>query len=226
MLGSRAGLLGLAQIQQNRFALSELPGKTLVTSFEQPSGKMETNILNTLISGEPLTVERKFRESIDFTPKAKVLWAMNERPKPKSVNDGLFRRLAVIPFSEIPEDKRDKSYKEAVKTEGSGILNWALEGLDRLNKRGRFLIPQTVQDATANYRNAIDIPAKFVMGMCVQGPDYNEQSSILYNAYKKWCDENGHKPLSITAIAEDWKRLGFESYPSNGRNRWRGVQLK
>ena len=226
MLGSRAGLLGLAQIQKNRFALSQLPGKTLVTSFEQPSGMMETNILNTLISGEPLTVDRKYREPIDFTPKVKVLWAMNERPQTKSANDGLFRRLAVIPFSAIPEEKRDKSYKEAVKTEGSGILNWALDGLERLNKRGRFIIPQTVQDATANYKSMIDTPAKFIKEMCALDPEYNEQSSILYNAFKEWCDENGHEPISITAIAEDWKRLGFESYDSNGRRRWRGVQLK
>ena len=120
----------------------------------------------------------------------------------------------------------DRIYRKNVTLTGSGILNWALDGLDRLNKQGKFTITKNVRNATANYKKMADIPAKFVNDMCVLAPDYSEQSSILYGAYKEWCDRNGHKSISITAIAEDWRRLGFERYGSGGQNRWRGVQLK
>jgi phage/plasmid-associated DNA primase len=36
MLGKRAGLLGLADVQRSRFALADLPGKTLVAAAESP----------------------------------------------------------------------------------------------------------------------------------------------------------------------------------------------
>lgn len=94
------------------------------------------------------------------------------------------------------------------------------------NQRGHFKIPPVVQNATSNYKSIIDVPGRYVYEMCVKSPDFSEQSSMLYNAYREWCEKNGHKPLSITAIAEDWKRLGFEKYSSKGKNRWRGVQLK
>ncbi len=46
MLGHRAGLLGLAEIERNRFALADLPGKTLVAASEQPSSYLaSTNVL-------------------------------------------------------------------------------------------------------------------------------------------------------------------------------------
>jgi putative DNA primase/helicase len=60
MLGARAGLLSLADVERNRFALAGLPGKTLMVSTEQPSDYIASGaLLNGLISGEPVTVDRK-----------------------------------------------------------------------------------------------------------------------------------------------------------------------
>jgi len=53
MLGTRAGILGLADIERSKFALSNLPGKTLVWSAEQPDSFISLSyILNQIISGE------------------------------------------------------------------------------------------------------------------------------------------------------------------------------
>src|ERR671913_1090273 len=94
MLGPRAGLLGLSEIQRNRFALADVPGKTLLTATEQPAGYMKASyVLNALISGDKLKVEEKFKPAYDVYPRAKVLWAMNELPRVPSANDGLFRRV-------------------------------------------------------------------------------------------------------------------------------------
>jgi hypothetical protein len=37
MLGDKHGVLGLGEIESSRFALSRIPGKTLLVSTEQPS---------------------------------------------------------------------------------------------------------------------------------------------------------------------------------------------
>lgn len=227
MLGPRSGTINLADIENNSFSLSEIPGKTLLTSFEQPTKKyLATDILNRLISGESVTVNRKFRDPINITSIAKVMWAMNELPVITSANNGLLRRVKVIRFPLLLEDKRDRTLKDQVKKEGPGILNWALDGLDRLNKRGDFAPPNKVLEATNNFKENVDIPALFLEEMCEVGTEYSQKASELYAPYKEWCNANGFKPQSITAIAEEWRRLGLESYPSNGCRKWQGVRIK
>jgi len=232
MLESRAGLLNLVDIERNRFALANLPGKTLVVATEQPESYIaSTHTLNAIISGEPITVDRKFRDAITITPRCKIAWAMNELPRVSAPNNGLFRRVKVVEFPAIPTDKQKHELKEAIQGEGAGILNWALAGLTRLRARGRFAIPAEVTAATENFRQINDIPAAFVAECCVTGNDsegnpYKVQSSLLYNRYRQWCNDTGHKPQSSTSIAEDWKQLGFERYRSMGKTRWRGVGLE
>lgn len=80
-LGARTGILGLADLERSQFALANVAGKTLMTATEQPSSYLaSTNVLNALISGETIQVERKFRDPYEITPRAKLAWAMNELP--------------------------------------------------------------------------------------------------------------------------------------------------
>lgn len=226
MLGPKAGVLGLADVERNRFALASLPGKTLLVSSEQPGDFMSsTHILNALISGEPVTIDRKFRDAILVTPRAKVCWAMNDFPRVSDGNNGIFRRVKVVRLPAVPEAQRRPELKAAIAKEGAGILNWALAGLRRLRQRGRFEVPTAVSEATHDFVMQNDIPANFVAECCLTGPDYRASSSQLYNVYRGWALETGHKPQSSTSIAGEWRRMGFEKYLANGRVFWRGVGL-
>ncbi len=226
MLGHRAGVLGLADLERSRFTLADLPGKTLVVASEQPSSYLaSTNTLNAIISGEPLQVERKYRDPVTVVPRAKVCWAMNELPRVADANSGLFRRVKVVAFPELPEDQRDPEVKRLIETEGAGILNWALEGLHRLTERGYFEIPEGVQEATTQFRTNNDVPALFVEDRCIKGSGFEVQASKLYREYRFWCEENGHRPLSSTRVADDWRRLGFERERTRAGTIYRGLQL-
>lgn len=226
MLGHRAGILGLADLERSRFTLADLPGKTLVVASEQPSSYLaSTNTLNAIISGEPLQVERKYRDPVTIIPRTKVCWAMNELPRVADANSGLFRRVKVVGFPELPEDRRDPEIKRQIETEGAGILNWALEGLHRLNRRGHFEIPQGIQDATTQFRQNNDVPALFVEDRCVKGLTFEVQASKLYREYKWWCEENGHRPQSSTRLADDWQRLGFERKRTMSGTVYQGLRL-
>jgi putative DNA primase/helicase len=226
MLGHRAGVLGLADLERSRFTLADLPGKTLVVASEQPSSYLaSTNTLNAIISGEPLQVERKYRDPTTIIPRAKVCWAMNELPRVADANSGLFRRVKVVGFPKLPEDEQDPKIKHAIEQEGAGILNWALEGLHRLNQRGHFEVPQGVLDATARFRESNDVPALFIEGRCIKGPDFEVPAARLYREYKYWCEENGHRPQSSTRVADDWQRLGFERKRTMSGTVYLGLQL-
>lgn len=225
----RHGILGLAQIERSRFALANLPGKTLVTSFEQPDTFITaSHVLNSIISGEQIPVEQKFKDEILITPRAKILWAMNELPRVNNANNGIMRRVKIIEFPTLLDTERNVDLKEIIKCEGAGILNWALQGLDRLRARGRFDPPQSVIDATKNYQDKNDIPKLFLeeVGALIDllDPHVRTRAQDLYDAYNNWCKSTNHKPMSSTRLAEEWKRLGFERVTIKGVRYWVGVE--
>jgi putative DNA primase/helicase len=226
MLGRRAGVVGLADIERSRFALASLPGKTLIVATEQPASFIQSShILNALISGEPLQIERKFKDPYLIVPHAKLCWAMNELPRISNANSGLFRRVKVVEFPPILPDQRDPSIKEQIRAEGAGILNWALVGLERLQERERFLVPTAVADATAHFVATNDVTALFIADRCEQGAAFEVGAGALYKQYRYWCEDNGHKPASSTRMAEEWRRLGFESRHTKTGNVWAGLRL-
>jgi len=226
MLGHRAGILGLADLERSRFTLADLPGKTLVVASEQPSSYLaSTNTLNAIISGEPIQVERKYRDPFTVIPHAKVCWAMNELPRVADANSGLFRRVKVVTFPALAENERDPKIKHAIEQEGAGILNWALEGLWRLKKRGHFEVPAGVEDATKQFRENNDVPALFIDDRCVRGTDSEVPAAKLYREYKYWCEENGHRPQSSTRVAADWQRLGFERKRTMSGTVYQGLRV-
>jgi putative DNA primase/helicase len=227
MLGVRHGVLGLAEIEKSRFALAKLEGKTLVTAAEQPAGYVRSHhILNALISGEPVQIERKHKDPYDIVPRAKICWAMNELPKIPPGAEGLFRRVEVVTFKAVPENERDPTLKEGIKGEGAGVLNWALKGLRRLRARGVFDVPKEISDNTARFRKHNDVVALFVEERCNKGKGSTVKSSELYSAYKQWCDVTNHKAKSSSTITQDWERLGFTKVERKDANYWKGLGLK
>lgn len=223
-LSDRWVTLGLADIEVNQFRLADLPGKTLAVAAEQPSGHLKSQaIINHLISGETIKIERKFKDAYDFTPQVKLLWAMNELPISTETTGGLFRRVSIVRFPKLNVEP-DPTLKERIKGEGAGILNWCLDGLDRLNARGKFEIPVEIAQATAEFKDAGDAEKAFVDEELDRDPEGVIDSRDLYNLYTAWCKKSGHKPKSMMRIREDWERLGLVYERSRNRRFYRGVR--
>lgn len=138
--GNRVTTFSIANLEA-RFGLSHLSGKTLAIAAEQPASVRQVQVLNQLISGEGVVVDRKYRDPFELFCRAKFLWAMNELPDIPSSGVGLTRRVVVIRFPPIDESKRDENIKRQVKLSGQAIFNWALDGLERLQARGHFVRP-------------------------------------------------------------------------------------
>lgn len=227
MLGGRSGLLGLNEVERSRFGLGQVAGKTLLVSSEQPSAYLTaTHVVNAMVSGEPITVERKFKDPVTMRPYAKILWSMNELPRVGDAGNGLFRRVRVVKFAARAEADRDPGVKERIAAEGPGILNWALIGLQRLLSRGGFDVPAAVREATAEFQHGNDTPAVFLAECCTLDKNSATKSSDLYAEYAAWCARNGHKAQSSTSMAREWERLGLQREKRSGANYWSGVYIK
>jgi putative DNA primase/helicase len=227
MTGPKCCQIGLKEIERSRFALTNLPGRTVAVSTEQPTGNItSSDLLNKIISGEPIIVDRKFKDPVEIYPRAKVIWGMNELPRIPSGKNGLFRRVKLLECPVIPMENQDPQVKEQIKIEGAGILNWALDGLDRLRNRGCFEIPESVKRAINDFKTSNDVSLQFIADECILDGSFSVQAMDLYRRYRIWCENNGHRPFSSTRMAGIWIDRGLERYEKNGCRFYRGIGLK
>ncbi len=153
------------------------------------------------------------REEINFLPTHKLAIAGNHKPEIQDSSYGMWRRIQLVGFEvTIPEKKRDGRLFEKLKAEGPGILNWMLDGLQAWRKTG-LQPPKSVQAATAAYRDEQDIIGEWIADHCLTGSGCTEKKSDLYDAYRKWCVNNGHHPLANPRLTRRLKERGYIVMP-------------
>jgi P4 family phage/plasmid primase-like protien len=200
MMGPYAGTITLSRLQ-SEFGLAGVPGKRLLYSSEVPPLKMfETDVVDSLISGETVRINQKRVQEYDYEPVAKLIQAMNELPRITNPESGFFRRAKVIQFPPFTGVK-DEGLKDRIRQEAPGVLNWALEGLWRLQERGYFDIPKAVELRTDEFIHSNDIIKTFVGEVFEPGANFVERSKV-YRLYAHWCKMYGHHALGRNKFLE------------------------
>jgi putative DNA primase/helicase len=87
------------------------------------------------------------------------------------------------------------------------ILNWALDGLDRLRERGRFVPPRSSEQAVEELVEAASPLAGFLRERCEVGPGREVACHALYEQYVAWCGVSGHRVASQQKVGRDLRSL-------------------
>jgi putative DNA primase/helicase len=211
--------------------IAGLPGARLLYGEEAQDRPMREDFIKALTSGmDTLTGEKKFRDEFSFIPVAK-LWLMgNEMPTVRGTDDGIWRRIKVIPFkARIAESERrpQSEMQRTFDAERPGILNWVIAGLRPFLEDGCIVVPDVVKAASTEYRMDQDTIAEFIADCTTDAsPDARVPKQILYAAYKEWCVRNGiREPLTNAKLTrklpeyDGWRK-------SSDRRYWMGKQLR
>ena len=121
-------------------------------------------------------------------------------------------RALVLPFSRHFEDwEQDKGLKsEFRKPENqSGILNWLIQGFQKYQEHG-LTPPESVRAATRDYRQDSDKVARFMEDAMEQVPDSEIRLTLLYAAFKLWCQQNGQYVESSRNFRRLLERTGVQ----------------
>jgi len=169
-------------------------------------------LISQMISGEPITANRKFKSSLTFRLFAKLIVACNELPSFSDAASGIWRRLIIIPFDVvIPEDQVDTMLAETLQRELPGIFVWALQGLARLLEQQRFTNCHRCQAILGEHRTTSDSVAEFLGECCITDHGWDAHGQRLYEVYRFFCDRRGRKPV---AAPEFGKRIIRSGHPS------------
>ncbi len=217
----------------NRFYQAELVGKSINLTSETPSKSVLCDdAIKSIVSGDLILGERKFQPPFSFKPKVKFIVACNEIPRTEDKSDALNRRLLILRFDRTYRDEeQDKTLKEKILQERSGIFNWMLEGLRNLHIRGYFNEPQGSVSEREAYRRENNTLILFVEEKCEICEQGVSRKGEFYDHYKKWCQESGLLPLSKPrlgkALKEHYKLGEDEMGGAADRYRvWTGIVLR
>jgi putative DNA primase/helicase len=225
IVGERAYPLNLAALARGDLSPASLYGRSLLISVEQPVADLKhDHLINALVSGEPIPIRRPHGLPTTARPAAKWIWAMTSLPRVGFAGSGLFRRARIVNCPYRAESDRDPALKAKFEGERTGILRWALAGLDRLRARGRLAVPESVRAADNLFRESNDLVAQFLAEKTQAHPSYDVQVGVLYSAYTAWCVANGTRPLTSQALSTSIDRLGYQREKIKGYMRWLGLK--
>ncbi len=196
----------------DRFKIAELEGKLANVCTDVETSKVMDARFKKIVAGETQSAERKFKDPFEFLPFAKILFSANDFIPTKDRTHGFYRRFDVLRFKRIfGPDEQNPELLQNLKKEIPGIFNWALEGLERLSEqewkmtRSRFM-----EGCHDEFRRATNPLQIFLEEECTVEKDSSIDSTLLREAYKKYCEERGYKVLSDNNLGQELKRLGHE----------------
>ncbi len=208
--------------------LLALKGARLVTVHEIDSKhQLNAALIKDLTGRDRITARGLFeKRETTFEPQFTLWMFGNSKPRISDTSGGMWRRPRLINFGQpIPAHERDPQLADKLRAELPGILNWALEGLRRVQKRG-LIVPDAVLAATADYRAEQDPFAGFLADCCITGPHCTAGAGELWGAWCDWCRENGEREGTQRAFGSELTRRKFETYRGSTGRRWRGIGLK
>lgn len=174
--------------------IAELKGKRFVYTDELPDNRrFDESKIKDITSHDRLTGRFIFEKPFSFQP-THTLWMYgNHRPVITGQDDGIWRRIRLIPFMvTIPEGERrpPEELKAEFRAEASGILLWALKGFGKWRRYG-LGAPASVKAATELYRGEMDTLQGFITEEISEESGSKLTHKELYVRYKAWCLEQG-----------------------------------
>ncbi len=178
------------------FGLEPLIGKTLAImpdariSNRTDLGAVVENLLR--ISGEDMqSVPRKHRENYTAKLSTRFLLISNELPHFVDQSGALASRFIVLRLTQSFFGREDRSLTNRLLAELPGILLWALEGLDRLRRRGHFCQPAASLEMVKQLENLASPIKTFIEECCEIAPGATVECSVLFNAWQAWAVGQG-----------------------------------
>jgi len=189
----------LGELVNDRFATIELYGKLANVCAEiTPDALRRTGIFKALTGQDLITAARKFKGAFSFVNYAKLIYSANKLPMTGDKSYAFYRRWILLSFPNTFEGKNaDPNILEKLTTpeELSGLLNWALDGLNRLLKNGDFTYGKTVEEVQEQYEELSDPVYAYVKEYLEVNLGEAIAKDELYEHHVKWCRE---RKLPIT----------------------------
>lgn len=184
--------------------------------------------LKKAISNNKMMADPKGSDGYQFRPRARFLIASNNSPDDSGSGQAFYNRFLTLQATKrVSEDEKDRELVDKLSSEEnmSWLLNWAIEGLKRLQEQNRFTLNRTEYETKKLWDKFGTSTQKFVSEQIEV--DHDEGKNIptedLYNTYKDWCETELATPVSqyefvsTASDCADMHKAKVQAYDGTGR---------
>ncbi len=161
-----------------------------------------------LTGGDTIAARFLYGEHFEFKPAFKLWLVTNHRPRVDGGDDAIWRRLRLVPFEESFQGRADTELAATLEAELPGILAWAVEGCLEWQRDG-LGHAEAVDRATREYREDEDVLGAFLAERCQLESRGEVTATALREAYEKFCEELGERPLAPHVLGRELARRGI-----------------
>lgn len=205
------------------YHLASYIGRRMV-SFNE-TDRDEVNLAESLIKrstdGDEITARNPAGRPFEYTPMFTPIYAVNHLPS-VSMDPAVWRRVLVVPFEyKVKESAKVEGFEDKViAKEGSGILNWLIEGAQQYLKEG-LCPPESIKAVTQQFKDEMDILGTFLKSQCQLGVDYKVNANELRKAYITWNrDEGYNRQPAARRFSNELRELGLDVRVGSGNVNW------
>lgn len=206
--------------------VARLRGVRLAMMNETGQGaRFDEAKLKDLTGGDRLTARFLHAEFFDFRPTHKLIIRGNHKPAITGTDEGIWRRLRLIPFTVvIPAEERDPYLLDKLRTELPGVLRWAVEGCLAWQRDG-LKAPPAVLAAVSSYRDEADTLGRFIAECCTVRNLAQVKASAFQKAYATFCREADERPVPSKDLPAELERRGFRYQRTKVARLYQGLEL-
>jgi putative DNA primase/helicase len=207
--------------------LAALAGARYVSINELQAGdRLDEQTVKLLAGREPISARFLHKEFFTYNPTFTPWLRTNHKPIITGDDDGIWRRLVMIPFRRrFTDEEKDPFLESKLLAERDGILAWMVEGALKWKKDSLKLSP-TIRQEVATYRKDSDLLGEFLDECCVADPKTRIEQSTLYSRFRDWCDVNGVRSVTKATFTRRLKEREYVEAKSNGKRFYAGLCLE
>lgn len=206
--------------------IAMLEGARLVSVNELPGGmQLDEQAVKALAGREPISARELYEAFRTFDPQFTVWVRTNHRPIIKGDDDGIWRRIVVLPFRQKFEGTNcDKNLEAKLWAERDGILRWMVEGTVKYLASGILTLSPMILAEQGQYRRDSDLLGEFLADCTVTDLARRVPDQELFARWRHWCDINGHKAGTKKTFTQRLAERGFPISRSNGDRFYSGIR--
>lgn len=219
----------VSKLKDSKYELAQFQDKRLVTSVEpRKAGHLDEEVIKQMTGGDMIRARDIYERDVTYYPEFKLWLAMNNKPRIVGTDDGIWRRVRLIPFQmQIPDSMRVKEFHKVLfGEEGPGILNRLIQGCLDWRKEGLGM-SGAIEQATREFRASQNVIQSFFDEHTILGQNnLHAKAGSLYKAYVAWAEQQNEFVIRQNEFAEELARRGFEKKRAHEGFEWWGVGLK
>lgn len=207
--------------------LADLRGARFVMTSETEEGqRLAEGKLKRITQGMGrIKAVRKYENPVEFDESHKLWIDANHLPQVRGTDNAIWNRLHPVPFTvTIPKAEQDRDLRSKLLAEAEGILAWAVAGAVRWHREGLGKPPE-VEQAGAAWRTESDQTGRFLEACCIVGEFASVKARVLYQTYRKWCEEVGERAQPENICFKRLGEQGFKSRHTKSGNIYDGIGL-